>query len=78
VPRNHQQEISLNNNKTNETLVVKEGAERLLILHGQRIYEKILLISRHSSKVAKHKIEEDEKEIFEWAHNKRTKRIKLN
>jgi hypothetical protein len=53
LPENFQQQISLENNKTNEKLVVKVKAGRLLI-------------SRHSSKAAKHKIEEEEKEISEW------------
>jgi hypothetical protein len=59
VPKNYQQAISLKNDKTNEKLVIKSEA-------GLRQYEQSLLISRHSSKAAKRKLEEDEKEIFEW------------
>jgi hypothetical protein len=66
VPKSFQQEISLNlnNNKTNEKLVVKAEAG----LAGLRRYEQRLLISRHPSTAAKHKLEEDEKGIFEWDH----------
>jgi hypothetical protein len=71
VPVNFQQQISLNNDKTNEKLVVKA-----------EVYEKgsdgnKLLISRHSSKAAKHKLEEDEKEVLEWEDYRGYKRICL-
>jgi hypothetical protein len=57
----------LNNNKTNEKLVFKAG-----VSEGKET----LLITRHSSKAAKHKIEEDEK-ISEWDFYKGDKRIYL-
>jgi hypothetical protein len=71
VPKSFQLKISLNNNKTNEKLVVKAEAE----LAGLRRYEQRLLISRHPSTAAKHKLEEDEKQIFEWDHYAEAKRI---
>jgi hypothetical protein len=71
VPGKFKQEISLNNNKTNEKLVMKATVS----VGGER-----LLISRHSSKAAntKHKIKEDEKEILEWEHYRGDKRICLD
>jgi hypothetical protein len=61
----------LNNNKTNEKLVGKAGVSDG---HGRET----LLITRHSSKAAKHKIEEEEKEISKWNKDRGPKRIKLN
>jgi hypothetical protein len=58
VPENFQLKISLNNDKTNEKLVIKAGAG----FHD----EQRLLLSRHSSKAAKQKIEEHEKKILQW------------
>jgi hypothetical protein len=69
VPKNFQREISLENNKTNEKLVVKAG--------GMYEEEERLLISRRPLKAAKRKIEEDEKEIFEWNEYIGPKRICL-
>jgi hypothetical protein len=69
VPKNFQLEISLENNKTNEKLLVKTQAGKY---DSQR-----LLISRHSSKAAKNKIEEEEKEITEWECYDGPRRIHL-
>jgi hypothetical protein len=72
VPKNLQQpEISLDNKKTNEKLVIKAGAGK------SEDQDKLLMISRYSSKTAKHKIEEDEKEILEWHNYRGPKRICL-
>jgi hypothetical protein len=59
----------LKNNKTSEKLVVKVKAN---------LSEERLLISRHPSKAAKRKIEEDEKEILKWDHYGGAKRICLD
>jgi hypothetical protein len=65
LPENFHPEIFLENNKTNEKLVVKAESDGSL------------LISRHSSKVAKNKIEEEEKEISEWRNYNGSRRICL-
>jgi hypothetical protein len=64
-PRFSQRALSLNNDK-NEKLVVKE-----------EVSKQCLLISRRSSKAAKRKIEEDDKEILEWVQNRGPKHICL-
>jgi hypothetical protein len=58
----------LKNNKTNEKLVVKAEVS----------CKRRVLISRHSSKAAKRKVEEDEKEIFQWQRYSRRKQIHLD
>jgi hypothetical protein len=70
VPNNFKPEISWNNEKTNEKLVVKTGGI------SDKGKER-LLISRHPSKAAKRKVEEDEKEILEWNEDSGPKRICL-
>jgi hypothetical protein len=75
VPKHFKPEISLENNKTNERLVFKAVSEgKETVIYG----EQRLLISRHSSKDAKHKIEEEEKEISEWNKYRGPRRIYLN
>jgi hypothetical protein len=71
LPENFKPEITLENNKTNEKLVVKVKAP------ARKYDAHRLLISRRSSKVAKNKIEEEEKEITEWSYYGGPRRICL-
>jgi hypothetical protein len=70
-----QQDISLENGRTNEKMVIKRGKDM------QKINQKVTLISRYpllEAAAAKKWIEENEKEILDWKLVEQHRRISLN